>query len=131
MEDIATKDLIYLTLPFVLAEAQSRVQSSNRKGRLECVSQTQVGFLLYLSTRGTSDSISLQRYVKTFIYLLETYEIVPQDERDLYAKQASAIRDPAKKRELKISQYRKEKDLKTRIQVRFNKHFHCMRSVDL
>jgi hypothetical protein len=56
--------------------------------------------------------------VKGFVSLLETYNIVPGAERELYGKQASGIRDPAKKRQLKIDQFKKEKELKARIQVR-------------
>ena len=55
--------------------------------------------------------------MKSFVSLLETYNIVPAPERELFEKQASSIRDPAKKRELKINQFKKEKDLKNRIQV--------------
>lgn len=98
VEDIATRDLIYLSLPFVLAEVLGRVQNSGRSARLESIAQT-------------------QRYLKTFTYLLETYAIVPEVERELYEKQASTIRDPAKKRELKINQFKKERDLKNRIQT--------------
>ncbi|KAF5315671.1 hypothetical protein D9611_004938 [Ephemerocybe angulata] len=117
VEDIATRDLIYLSLPFVLAEVLGRVQNSGRSARLESIAQTQVGSPLYFYIRRTSDSISRQRYLKTFTYLLETYAIVPEVERELYEKQASAIRDPAKKRELKINQFKKERDLKNRIQT--------------
>ena len=55
--------------------------------------------------------------MKSFVSLLETYDIVPAPERELFEKQASSIRDPAKKRELKINQFKKEKELKNRIQV--------------
>ncbi|TEB26606.1 serine/threonine protein phosphatase PP2A-associated protein [Coprinellus micaceus] len=98
VEDVTTHDLIYLTLPFVLAEAQSRQQLDTRSERLASLAQT-------------------QRYVKGFVSLLETYNIVPGAERELYGKQASGIRDPAKKRQLKIDQFKKEKELKARIQT--------------
>jgi hypothetical protein len=48
---------------------------------------------------------------------LDSYEIVPAAERELYEKRTSDIRNPAKRRELKIQQYQKEKDLRTRIEV--------------
>ncbi|KAJ2929982.1 hypothetical protein H1R20_g7097, partial [Candolleomyces eurysporus] len=98
VEDISTKDLIYLSLPYALSEAQSRVQADSRSARLESLDQT-------------------QRYMKSFVSLLENYNIVPAPERELFEKQASSIRDPAKKRELKINQFKKEKDLKNRIQA--------------
>lgn len=55
--------------------------------------------------------------MQSFISLLETYNIVPESERELYGKHVSGIRDPAKKRQLKIDQFKKEKELRTRIQV--------------
>jgi len=42
VEDISTKDLVYLSLPFVLAEAQSRVQLDSRSERLESLAQVEV-----------------------------------------------------------------------------------------
>ncbi|KAJ3550974.1 hypothetical protein NMY22_g96 [Coprinellus aureogranulatus] len=98
VEDITTRDLIYLTLPFVLSEAQSREPLESRSERLESLTQT-------------------QRYLQSFISLLETYNIVPEAERELYSKHASGVRDPAKKRQLKIDQFKTEKELKARIQT--------------
>jgi TAP42-like family len=49
---------------------------------------------------------------------LEAYKVVSDEERDLYAKKINDVRDPAKKRELKINQFKKEKELKGRIEVR-------------
>jgi hypothetical protein len=48
---------------------------------------------------------------------LENYEIVPEAERALHKQKASMITDPAKRREIKIKQYQKEKDLRARIEV--------------
>lgn len=54
VEDITTRDLIYLTLPFVLAEAQSREQLDSRSERLESLTQTQVRPSSNLIMKGTS-----------------------------------------------------------------------------
>lgn len=48
---------------------------------------------------------------------LETYNIVPETERVLYGQQPSSIGDAAKRREVKIRQFKAEKDLRTRIEV--------------
>lgn len=48
---------------------------------------------------------------------LDTYDIVPEAERALYGLQPSSIRDAAKRRDVKIRQYKAEKDLRTRIEV--------------
>lgn len=52
------------------------------------------------------------------MHQLEHYGIIPADEKDLYARKSSALADPAKRREMKISQYKKTKEIKDRIQVR-------------
>ncbi|KAH6918341.1 serine/threonine protein phosphatase PP2A-associated protein [Coprinopsis sp. MPI-PUGE-AT-0042] len=98
VEDVTTRDLIYLSLPWTLAEAQSRLKKESRSGRLESVSQA-------------------QQYLKSFISILEAYKVVSEEERDLYSKKINDVRDPAKKRELKINQYKKEKELKGRIET--------------
>ena len=43
---------------------------------------------------------------------------MPEAERSLYEQHASPVNDPAKRRELKIKQYKREKDIKARIEVR-------------
>lgn len=55
--------------------------------------------------------------MQSFIGLLEQYEIVPEDERALFDRKAADVTDYSKRRELKINQYRKEKDIKARIEV--------------
>ena len=53
---------------------------------------------------------------------MQKYEIVPADERALFDHKAAGVADFAKRRELKINQYKKEKDLKARIEV---SRYHC------
>ena len=43
---------------------------------------------------------------------------MPEKERALWKQKASAVTDPARRRELKIKQYQKEKELKARVEVR-------------
>jgi hypothetical protein len=42
---------------------------------------------------------------------------VPESERALYQRKASAVRDPKQKRELKIMQFKTEKDLRAKLEV--------------
>jgi immunoglobulin-binding protein 1 len=49
---------------------------------------------------------------------VELYEIASESDRELHAKNASSIADPAKRRETKIKQYQSGKELRTRIQVK-------------
>ena len=49
--------------------------------------------------------------------MMDAYKVVPEAEKQIYSKQASSINDPAKRRELKIKQYKREKDIKAHIEV--------------
>lgn len=48
---------------------------------------------------------------------LENYGIIPESEKQLYEHKTSSVTDPAKRRELKIKQYQKEKELRLSIEV--------------
>ncbi|KAF5358471.1 hypothetical protein D9756_001392 [Leucocoprinus leucothites] len=98
LDDISTKDLVYLTLPYVLAEVKNRARTTERTDRMGVLSEA-VG------------------YYRAFVHQLEQYEIIPEDEKKLYSHKSSALVDPAKRREVKINQYKKAKEIKDRIQV--------------
>jgi hypothetical protein len=51
---------------------------------------------------------------------MELYEIVSNSERELHGKNASVITDPARRREMKIKQYKAEKEIRTRIEVKIH-----------
>ncbi|KAF8236299.1 serine/threonine protein phosphatase PP2A-associated protein [Tricholoma matsutake] len=97
LEDISTRDLVYLFVPYVCAEIRGRVRTTEREERMVSLDQT-------------------QKDLHAFLSYLEDYEIVPEEERALYKQKASMIADPAKKREVKIKQYQKEKLLRVRIE---------------
>lgn len=63
----------------------------------------------------------MQNFYQTFVHQLEIYGIIPDDEKALYATKASTLVDPAKRREAKVNQYKKMKEIKDRIQV-YNIH---------
>ena len=90
---------MYLLVPFVFAELEGRVRAVERDERI-----------LHLGTA--------QRYFKSFVETLDDYGIVPETEKELYNQRTSDVKDMAKRRDLKIEQFRKEKDLRGRIEVR-------------
>ncbi|KAJ3483912.1 hypothetical protein NLI96_g5990 [Meripilus lineatus] len=98
LEDISTKDLVYLFVPFVAAEMRNRIRILEITERLGNVRR-------------------VESLLRAFLTMLETYEIVPESEKTLHGKQATSTNDPAKRRELKLNQWKKEKELKTRIEV--------------
>ncbi|KIM55038.1 hypothetical protein SCLCIDRAFT_135558 [Scleroderma citrinum Foug A] len=97
LEDISTKDLVYLTVPFILSEVENRMKLSDWNERVARLSQ-------------------VQKHLKTFISSLESYGVVPDTEHTLYT-QPSPIKDPAKRREIKIKQFMAEKDLRAHIET--------------
>ncbi|KAI0822762.1 serine/threonine protein phosphatase PP2A-associated protein [Trametes gibbosa] len=98
LADIPTRDLVYLLVPFVLSEVQSHVRATEREDRLDLVK-------------------TVKRYLEAYIHYLEQYEIVSPEDKDLYGRPASSVTDPAKRRELKIKQYKQEKGIKARLEV--------------
>ncbi|KAG1728640.1 TAP42-like protein [Suillus paluster] len=98
LEDISTRNMVYLFARYVLAEVQNRVKTTDRDERMTVLQQTQV-------------------HLRSFIHDLDTYCIVPEVERALYAQSASSIKDAAKRREVKIKQFKAEKDLRARIEA--------------
>ncbi|PPQ63051.1 hypothetical protein CVT24_005906 [Panaeolus cyanescens] len=97
LEDISTRDLIYLSAPYVYSEVQGRLKTIDRISRLQSL-------------------LEAQKYLGTFIDLLNRYQIIPAEEKNLYDKKTASVADFAKRRELKINQYKKEKELRARIE---------------
>ncbi|KAF7799572.1 hypothetical protein EIP86_010809 [Pleurotus ostreatoroseus] len=95
--DISSRSLAYLFVPYVYAEVVNKARTTNPSERLEHIGRAKA---LY----------------DDFIAQFDTYQLIPEDEKSLYEKKASAMTDPAKRRELKIKQYQKERDLRTRIE---------------
>jgi immunoglobulin-binding protein 1 len=58
-----------------------------------------------------------QVHLQLFIHHLDTYCVVPEGERVLYAQTASSIQDAAKRRKVKIKQFKVEKDLSARVEA--------------
>ncbi|GJE87069.1 TAP42 domain-containing protein [Phanerochaete sordida] len=98
LQDIATKDLVYLFVPFTLAEVENRARTTDPQERLGRLGRAQA-------------------YLKEYLSYLENYEIVPPAEKELYDKKTNTMVDPAKRRELKIKQYQKEKEIRGMIEA--------------
>ncbi|KAI0748477.1 serine/threonine protein phosphatase PP2A-associated protein [Daedaleopsis nitida] len=98
LADITTRDLVYILVPYVLSEVLSRIRTTDREERIQLVS-------------------SVKRYLESFVHYLELYEIITEEDKALYGRNVSSVSDPAKRRELKIKQYKREKDIKGRIEA--------------
>ncbi|KAF8643856.1 hypothetical protein AX16_008873 [Volvariella volvacea WC 439] len=101
LEDISTRNLVYLTVPYVMAELQDRVTTTKRSLRKVIIERC-------------------KNLYQSFISLLELYNIVPESEQEIYKRVVVVpgdIRSQALKREAKMKQYKHEKELRTRIDV--------------
>ncbi|KAM5532335.1 hypothetical protein V8D89_014014 [Ganoderma adspersum] len=96
--DIPTRDLVYILVPYVLSEVLSRVRAPDPDERIDLVS-------------------NIKRYLESFIRYLELYEVINEEDKALYGRPAFSVTDPAKRRELKIKQYKREKDIKAKIEA--------------
>ncbi|KAF9819742.1 hypothetical protein IEO21_01833 [Rhodonia placenta] len=96
LSDIATRDLVYLLVPFVFSEVEGRVRTIDPEERLERAEHS-------------------RRLYRAFLASLETYRIVPESEKALYGLSIPSTADAQKRREVKIKQFQKEKELKARI----------------
>ncbi|KAF8311282.1 TAP42-like protein [Clavulina sp. PMI_390] len=97
-EEISTRDAVYLLLPFAIAEVLQRRRSTGTGQRLRIVSASEG---------------ELSRFTKS----VEALGVIPDDERKLFGRQRSAPMDPATRRETKIKQFKKEKELKDSIKA--------------
>ncbi|KAF8798193.1 hypothetical protein BYT27DRAFT_7123978 [Phlegmacium glaucopus] len=97
LEDISTQDLIYLSVPYVVSEVQGRLKTTDRVERLNLLNES-------------------EKYVQSFIELMDRYKIVPNEERALFDQRVVDSVDYSKRRELKINQYKKERELRARIE---------------
>ncbi|KAF9495855.1 TAP42-like protein [Pleurotus eryngii] len=98
IEDISTRDLVYLLVPYIYAQVIERMRTTEREDRLASLAQA-------------------QRLLRSFLESLNDYHIIPEEDRELYKQKASTIRDPSTRRELKIKQYKNEKQLKQKIEA--------------
>ncbi|KAJ3568639.1 hypothetical protein NP233_g5580 [Leucocoprinus birnbaumii] len=88
LDDISTTNLVYLTLPYVLAEVENRIRTTERTDRMGVLSEA-IG------------------HYRAFVHQLEQYEVVPEDEKKLYSHKSSAVVDSSRRRETKVLQKRR------------------------
>ncbi|KAF2273546.1 type 2A phosphatase-associated protein 42 [Westerdykella ornata] len=109
LEDISTSDLPYLTIPYHLADLVQKLPSAGD-----------------LNAR-KSHLLRARDFYERFLKLLDSYDILSRDDAKLYEAYqedrdtfttagGGGTRDPAKRREAKIAQFRREKELKQKLE---------------
>ncbi|KAG8907405.1 hypothetical protein FRB99_004430 [Tulasnella sp. 403] len=96
LEDVSTKDLVYMFAPWVNGELINRVKTDGPDERIQSIQKAQGMY-------------------GRFLKILEDYEIVPQEERKIFMKSEEVVRDPVKRRETKIQQFKKEKEIRAKV----------------
>jgi immunoglobulin-binding protein 1 len=103
LEDISTRSLVYLLVPYVTAEVRARTSIPDPEERIAHLLRT-------------------QQYLRTYVSNLQQFEIVTVEERELFDKSPSTV-PVMQRRELKIRQYKKEKELRTKVEtIRKRRH---------
>jgi len=95
LDDLSTRNLIYLAVPFVMAEMETRTRSDGPHERLLTLNHTKA-------------------HLMEMISWLSKYEIIPEDETRLWSNTASL--DPTKRRETKIRQFQMERAIRAPIE---------------
>lgn len=117
LEDISTRNLPFLFVPYVLAEVENRVRTNGRHERMVRIRSIQVRSTIQMIMSNNSWHFCVQAQYLAFQDALHTYEIVTESLKTLYSKQSTKVADPAKRRELKIKQYKQEKEFRSKINV--------------
>ncbi|ORX34353.1 TAP42-like protein [Kockovaella imperatae] len=102
VEELGNGELVFMSLGWVIGEAESKGGLGGIQDRLAALKRADHAFNLFLS-------------------LLSTYSIVTpseQAESSAMGVEAGLPRDPAKRREAKIAQYKREKQLREQISTR-------------
>ncbi|KAF8495299.1 TAP42-like protein [Gautieria morchelliformis] len=97
LEDLATRHLPYLLVKYVAAEMESRIKTTNREERMKRLGNS-------------------QRDLQSFLHWVHQYDIISEEQQKLYFRKLAGIRDPAKRRELKITQFKAEKELRNSLE---------------
>ncbi|GAB1518023.1 Type 2A phosphatase-associated protein 42 [Rhizoctonia solani] len=98
LEDISTKQLVYLTVPYATAELLLALPSAEAAIRKDILGQA-------------------ESQLQKFITYVTDYSIVDDTTIQITNRLAQMSKNPAQRREAKIQQYQAEKQLKSRIQA--------------
>ncbi|QRW14272.1 Type 2A phosphatase-associated protein 42 [Ceratobasidium sp. AG-Ba] len=98
LEDVSTRQLVYLTVPYATAELLQALPSTEPHLRKNILTQAE---------------LEMQRFITGVV----DYEIVDAETAKSIKRSAEQVNNPAQRREAKIQQYKMEKNLKSQIQA--------------
>ncbi|KAG9123401.1 hypothetical protein FRC07_014989 [Ceratobasidium sp. 392] len=98
LEDVSTRQLVYMSVPYATAELLQSLPSTEPTQRKDTL-------------------IQAESEMQKFISYIVDYEIVDETTTQSIKRSAQLLNNPAQRREVKIQQYQAEKQLKQRTQV--------------
>ncbi|KAG9126061.1 hypothetical protein FRC07_005062 [Ceratobasidium sp. 392] len=98
LEDVSTRQLVYMSVPYATAELLQSLPSTEPTQRKDTL-------------------IQAESEMQKFISYIVDYEIVDEATMQSAKRSAQVLNNPGQRREVKIQQYQAEKQLKQRIQA--------------
>lgn len=117
VDEVGDGELIFMTLPWVIAECESKGGLGGYEVRTAALKRSEVSCfsrVIVISELMDQDAMN------SFMSLLSSYAVLSPEERAESSSSADigvVPRDPAKRREGKIRQYKREKELREKIAV--------------
>lgn len=117
VEELGDGEMVFMTLGWVIAECEGKGGLGGPADRIGALRRSEVRHVLIMHCL----LIARQTAMNDFLALLSSYAVLsPEEQAESSAAAGDGIsgpRDPAKRREAKIRQYRREKELREHISV--------------
>ncbi|KAK4701277.1 immunoglobulin-binding protein 1, partial [Phenoliferia sp. Uapishka_3] len=97
IDDINTRDLRCVIVDGLRGQLELLVQTKGRKDRMSALE-------------------TAQEHLRTYISLVDRYEIVPEEKRNVFQGPSQQTQDPTRRRESKIAQFKMERDIKQKLE---------------
>jgi len=127
LEDINTSDLRCLLVDALSGQLSLLAKTKGGKERITYLNKASVSSFRELAFSSLAKMYRIsQDYFKKYSSLVEQYEIVPQDQRAAYQGVSASEMDSARRRAGKIAQFKREKEIKSKLEVMILCLFHCL-----
>lgn len=116
LDDLTTSSIPYLALNYIAAELIERLRTTGHEERMRYIVDSQVRLFSPILTRPYDTTFS-QRHLHIFSELVRQYGIVSKQDQQVFAKKLSEVKDPSSRRDIKIQQFKAEREVKNRLEA--------------
>ncbi|GJJ12512.1 hypothetical protein Clacol_006755 [Clathrus columnatus] len=102
LDDLSTSYIPYLALDYIIAEMIGKLRITDREERIR-------------------HNLDGQKHLHAFIDRIHQYGIISEQDQKSYSTRSNDVKDPSKRRELKIRQFKTEKEVKDRLEAIFRR----------